>query len=70
MASHTSPQPRPSRRFASIPEAANYAGCHPRTIRRRIADGSIAGYRLGPRLIRVDLDELDASLRLIPAVVA
>jgi excisionase family DNA binding protein len=32
-----------------------------KTLRRRIADGTIAGYRVG-RLIRVDLDELTQNL--------
>lgn len=35
---------------------------------RRISDGSLAGYRMGPRLIRVDLNEMDALLTPIPTV--
>jgi|RhiMethySRZTD1v2_1073278.scaffolds.fasta_scaffold485912_2 excisionase family DNA binding protein len=35
------------------------------TIRRRIADGSITAYRLGPKLIRIDRAEADALLRRI-----
>lgn len=54
------------RRLGSISTAANYAGVSTRTIRRRIADGSLTGYRLGKRLIRVDLNELDRILRPIP----
>ena len=54
------------RRLASIEQAARYAGCNPRTIRRRISAGDLTGYRMGPRLIRVDLNELDAMLRPIP----
>ena len=56
---------KPSR-LASIRDASEYAHCAPKTIRRRIADGSLTGYRFGPRLIRVDLNELDAVLRPIP----
>lgn len=52
----------------SINEAAARHGVNPRTIRRRIADGTITGYRFGPRLIRVDPDEVDAALRPIPTV--
>lgn len=37
-----------------------------RTLRRMIAAGRVTGYRAGPRLIRVDLNELDAVLRSIP----
>lgn len=54
------------RRLTSIQTAATYADVNPRTIRRRIADGTITGYRFG-RLIRVDLDELDGALRIVPA---
>jgi len=48
--------------LASLPDAADYAQCSTKTLRRRISDGSLAGYRMGPRLIRVDLNELDALL--------
>jgi excisionase family DNA binding protein len=54
------------RRLVSTSEAAAYIGCHPLTIRRRIADGTLTGYRFGPRALRVDLDELEAALRPIP----
>jgi excisionase family DNA binding protein len=50
------------RRLDNITGAAEYAGVCPKTIRRWIADGRITGYRMGPRLIRVDLDELAAML--------
>jgi excisionase family DNA binding protein len=55
-----------SRRWGSIDRAALIAGVSTRTIRRRIADGSIRGYRFGPRIIRVDLDEVDALFRRMP----
>lgn len=55
-----------ARRLVSIAEAADYIGCHPLTIRRRIADSTLTGYRFGPRALRVDLNELDAALRPIP----
>jgi excisionase family DNA binding protein len=35
-----------------------------KTIRRRIADGSVRAYRVG-RLIRVNLDELRAALLIV-----
>lgn len=38
------------------------------TIRRLIAAGKIAGYRLNRRIIRVDQDEVDACFREIPTV--
>lgn len=57
--------PKARRRLATLAEAADYAACSPRTLRRRVADGTLPAYRLG-RLLRVDLDELDAALRPIP----
>jgi len=62
----TSKTPFARRRLGSIADAAELAGVNPKTIRRRIADGTLNGYRVGPRLIRVDLAELDALLRPIP----
>jgi excisionase family DNA binding protein len=54
------------RRLADLKTGAEYLGVNERTIRRRIADGTIAGYRLGNRIIRVDLNELDQALQPIP----
>ena len=56
-----------ARRLVSIDQAARLVDVSPRTIRRRIADGSLAGYRFGPRVIRVDLDEVESLLTRIPA---
>ena len=47
-----------TRRWGSIDRAAPIGGVSTRTIRRRIAAGSITGYRFGPLLIRVDLGEV------------
>lgn len=55
-----------SRHLVSINQAGAYASVSARTIRRRIADGSLTGYRLGSKTIRVDLVELDAILTPIP----
>ena len=54
------------RRLVSLAQAADEYGVHPRTIRRRISDGTITGYKLG-RLIRVDLDEVAAAFRPMAA---
>lgn len=56
-----------TRHLVSLEHAAHYASCSTKTLRRRISDGSLTGYRMGPRLVRVDLDELDAMLRPIPS---
>lgn len=56
------------RRLRSIDDAAQYASCDHKTIRRMIAAGELVGYRLGSKIIRVDLNELDACMRPIPTV--
>lgn len=56
-----------ARRLASLGEAAAHASVSIDTIRRRIADGSLAGFRLGNKIIRVDLDELDACFKRVPS---
>ncbi len=53
-------------RRASLADAGRRYDVSTRTLRRLIASGDLPGYRLGRRLIRVDLDELDALLRPIP----
>lgn len=57
------PKNRAPKRLSAIPAAADIYGVHPSTIRRYVSDGRITGYRFGPRMVRVDLDELDALLR-------
>jgi excisionase family DNA binding protein len=54
--------------LATIKEAADHFRVHPSTIRRRISDGELTGYRFGPRLIRVDLAEMATLFRAVPAV--
>lgn len=51
------------RRYVKMSEAADYLGVTDRTIRQMIADGRITGYRNGSRLVRVDLNELDAAMQ-------
>ena len=53
-------------RFISIEAAAAIYGVTGKTIRRRIADGTITAHRVGPRLIRVEVDELKAAFALVP----
>jgi hypothetical protein len=55
-----------TRRFGSIDRAARIGDVSPKTIRRRIADGSLTGYRFGPRIIRVDLDEVESLFTPMP----
>jgi excisionase family DNA binding protein len=53
----------PGRRYASLKEAADYIGVTPRTCREWISEGRITGYRINARLVRVDLNELDAAMQ-------
>jgi hypothetical protein len=53
-------------RLGSLKQAAAFVGCDERTIRRWIAAGLIEGKRYGPRVLRVDLDELANLGRTIP----
>ncbi len=52
-----------TRRYVSISDAAEYLGVTTRTIRQMIADGRLVGYRCGPRLVRLDLNEIDAAMQ-------
>lgn len=45
-------------KWITIPEAAERLNVSTQTIRRRITDGTIEGKRFGPRLIRVNGDNL------------
>ena len=60
------PAQKATRRFVTLDIAAEYLSVDKRTVRNFIAQGRLAGYRTGPRLIRVDLNEIDAMLRPIP----
>jgi excisionase family DNA binding protein len=62
----TTTPPITTRRLRSIADGAKYADVSTKTIRRYIADGRLTAYRVGPRLIKVDLADLDALVRRIP----
>lgn len=55
------------KRLVDIAEAADHLDVSTRTIRRYIADGRLRGYRVGARLIKVDVGDLDALIRPIPS---
>ena len=42
----------------SVKQAANYVGVDPQTVRRWISQGRLSAKRIGPRLIRLDRDEV------------
>jgi excisionase family DNA binding protein len=55
-------KPDNQRRMISIQSAAEQYEISPRTIYRWIADGRLTAYRLGPRMIRLDADEVRKKL--------
>jgi hypothetical protein len=55
-------------RPARLKDAAVYAKCSIKTLRNRIADGTISAWRTGPKILVVDLDEIDRKLiRPVPS---
>jgi len=49
-------------RYATVAEAAEYLAVNPWTVRRMIDGGQLTRYAHGTRILRVDLNELDALL--------
>ena len=66
---HHAPPTRiePGPRWGSLEAAADRLGVHPRTVRRMISAGELQGFRLGKRLLRVDMNEVDKLLHRVPA---
>lgn len=49
----------------SIQQAADWLGVDPKTIRRYIAQGRLSAVRVGPRLIRIERESLQALAKPI-----
>lgn len=52
--------------LAPISDAAEYLRVNRRTIRNWISEGKLAGYSWGPRIVRVDMNEVRQLGRRIP----
>ena len=52
--------------YLSLEEAAQVLSLSVKTVRRRIADGTIPAYQCGSRSIRIRLEDLETALRRIP----
>ncbi|WP_426705821.1 helix-turn-helix transcriptional regulator [Corynebacterium auriscanis] len=50
---------KPTNRYVSIADVAEYAGVSDKTIRRWIASRKLPQYRVGSRVIRVRLSDVD-----------
>ena len=53
--------------YLTLAEAAELMSVSVKTLRRRIADGTIPAYRCGRRVIRIRLDDLDQVFQRVPA---
>ena len=49
-------------RYFTVQQTAEYLGLCERSIRDMIADGRLKGYRLGGRVLRLRLDEIDKAM--------
>lgn len=54
--------PEPPRAYVGIPEAATYLDVATKTIRRLIAEKKLPAYRLGNRVIKVKIVDLESVL--------
>ena len=53
--------------YVSLTQAAELMAVSVKTVRRRIADGTLPAYRCGRRVIRVRVEDLDSAFRRIPS---
>ncbi len=56
------PARRKPARLARLVPGAEYAQVSVKTLRRRFLDGTLTPYRIGPKILAVDLDEIDRKL--------
>ena len=54
-------------RYVTLAEAAELMSVSIKTVRRRIADGTLPAYRCGRRVIRVRVEDLHLAFRRIPS---
>lgn len=60
-------KPNKQRQLVTLTVAAEHLGVNPMTLRRRIADGTLPGYRIaGSRSVRVDMADVEAMVTVIP----
>jgi excisionase family DNA binding protein len=61
---HTASRPenQPDQRYFSAAQAASYIGVTERCVWQMAADGRLKTYRLGSRIVRFRIDDIDAAL--------
>lgn len=65
MTAPTSPKPTLPV-YLSLAEAADMMSLSVKTVRRRIADGTIPAYTCGRGTLRIRLNDLENAMRLVP----
>jgi excisionase family DNA binding protein len=60
-------QPRAPKRPVTVAHGAQKYGLSDRTVYRYIASGLLPAYRVGPRMLRIDLDDLERLARPVQA---
>ncbi|MDF1704931.1 MAG: excisionase family DNA-binding protein [Aeromicrobium sp.] len=53
--------------YVTLLQAAELMSVSVKTVRRRIADGTLPAYRCGRRVIRVRIADLDSAFHRIPS---
>ena len=53
--------------YLTLAEAADLMSVSVKTLRRRIADGTIPAYRCGKKLIRLRIEDIERLMRDIPS---
>lgn len=54
--------PTPPRRWRDIDEVAEHLNCSAQTVRRMVKRGELPAHRVGYKLVRFDLNEIDAAI--------
>lgn len=53
-------------RLVTVQSVAERLNVNELTVRRMISRGELTGYKVGPRLLRLDADEVDAYIQPVP----
>nr|NLI49336.1 helix-turn-helix domain-containing protein [Propionibacterium sp.] len=56
----------PQRTYESLAQAAERTDVSVKTLRRRISAGQLRAYRYGPRILRLDPNDVDKLMRPVP----
>ena len=57
----------PEKKLVDLKAGAEYLAVSVKTCRRMVSRGDLTAYRVGPKLLRLDAEELDRIARRIPA---